>query len=509
MYSMYSKNFSYEELATLYEITNFIISSNDIEKVLKEILNILSEKMNLKRGIISILDKTSNEIFHDTYGFQDPKETIKFKIGEGITGKVIESGEPIGIPRLDKAPFFLDKTGIRKNLNKEELAFICVPIKYQNETIGALSVDMPSKEGEENLQRKIEFLLNVSIRISELVKRRALISENAKLKDIISSKGYAASIIGNSKKIRDVKDEIITVSKSDVSILIFGETGTGKELVAREIHNNSLRKDKPFIVVNCGALPEGVVESELFGHKKGAFTGANENRIGKFEAADGGTIFLDEIGELPLNIQVKLLRVLQEKEITRIGENIPRKVDVRIIAATNRDLEKEISEGRFRSDLYYRLNVFSIFVPPLRERGSDIMLLADYFVQKYSQKTGKIIKRIDTPTIDMLMKYHWPGNVRELENCIERACLVTTDDAIHSHNLPPSLQIKAVKKENDRIGNFDILVQNYEIELITDALKQTNGNQKKAAEILGTTQRIIQYKITKYNIDCNRFKKKK
>lgn len=502
-------DFNYLELLTLYEITNLIISSNDIEKILKETLNILSEKMNLKRGIISILDKQSSEIFHDTYGFDDPKESIKFKIGEGITGKVIESGEPIGVPRLDKAPFFLDKSGIRKNLKKDELAFICVPIKYQNETIGALSVDMPSKEGQENLQKKINFLLNVSNRISEVVKRRALITENTRLKDLITTKGYVASIIGNSKKMREVKEEIITVSKSDISVLITGETGTGKELVAREIHNNSFRKDKPFVVVNCGAIPEGVVESELFGHRRGAFTGANETRIGKFEDAEGGTIFLDEIGELPLNLQVKLLRVLQEKEITRIGENKPIKVNVRVIAATNRDLEKEIAEGRFRSDLYYRLNVFSIFVPPLRERGSDIILLADYFVQKYSQRTGKIIKRIDTPTIDMLMKYHWPGNVRELENCIERACLVTNDDTIHSHNLPPSLQIKTTKKEDEKISNFEILVQNYEIELITDALKQTNGNQKKAAQLLGTTQRIIQYKITKYNIDCERFKKKK
>ncbi len=503
--------FTYLELETLYEITNLIINStdNDIEKILKEILHILSSKMNLQRGIISILDKTNNEIFHDTYGFDDPKETIRFRIGEGITGKVIESGEPIGVPRLDKAPFFLDKTGIRKNLNREELAFICVPIKYHNETIGALSVDMPSKEGEENLNKKIDFLLNVASRISEVVKRRALITENTRLKDLITNKSRDSLIIGNSKKMKELKENIFAVAKSDISVLITGETGTGKELVAKEIHNNSFRKEKPFIAVNCGALPEGVVESELFGHKKGAFTGANETRIGKFEAANEGTIFLDEIGELPFSLQVKLLRVLQEKEITRIGENKPIKVDVRIIAATNKDLEKEVAEGRFRADLYYRLNVFHIFVPPLRERGADIILLADYFVQKYTKRTGKIINRIDTPTIDMLMKYHWPGNVRELENCIERACLITTDDAIHSHNLPPSLQINTTKKEGDRIRNFEILIQNYEKELITDALKETNGNQKKAAELLGTTQRIIQYKITKYGIDYERFKLKK
>ncbi|HOV14484.1 MAG TPA: sigma 54-interacting transcriptional regulator, partial [Spirochaetota bacterium] len=250
------------------------------------------------------------------------------------------------------------------------------------------------------------------------------------------------------------------------------------------------------------------IESELFGHKKGAFTGAISDRIGKFEAANNGTLFLDEIGELSLMLQVKLLRVIQEREITPVGSNNNIKVNVRIIAATNRNLEEEVTKGNFRADLYYRLNVFQLYLPPLRERGSDVILLADYFIKKYSLLQNKTIERIDTPAIDMLMAYHWPGNVRELENCIERACLLAKNNTIHSRDLPPSLQMKSVEDAIKPRGQFEALVRAYEIELITDALKDTHGNQSKAAELLETTKRIIQYKITQYGIDCKRFAKK-
>nr|HPO49298.1 sigma-54 dependent transcriptional regulator [Spirochaetota bacterium] len=268
------------------------------------------------------------------------------------------------------------------------------------------------------------------------------------------------------------------------------------------------RKKRPFITVNCGAIPEGLIESELFGHKKGAFTGAVSDRIGKFEAANNGTLFLDEIGELSMLLQVKLLRAIQEKEVTPVGANNNISVNVRIITATNRNLEEEVAKGNFRADLYYRLNVFQLFLPPLRERGSDIMLLADHFIKKYSNQQNKNIERIDTPAIDMLMAYHWPGNVRELENCIERACLLAKNNAIHSRDLPPSLQMKSVEETLKSRGKFESLVRSYEIELITDALKDAQGNQSKAAELLQTTKRIIQYKISQYNIDCKRFSKK-
>lgn len=503
------KEFSYNELLCLNKLTELILNETDLNTSLKKSLNILSEMMKLKRGIISIFHKDLNEIHHDTYGFDNPEDKIKFAPGEGITGEVVKSGRPIAIPRLDNAPIFLDKTGIRKKLNRKELAFICVPIKYKNETIGAISVDRTVKDKQVDLSQEIKFLSKVANRISEIVKKKSLFLENQQLREMIQKSSPIGTIIGNSKGMRELAYQISLISDKPTSVLITGETGTGKELVAKNIHDLSLRKDKPFITINCGAIPEGLIESELFGHKKGSFTGAVNDRIGKFEAANRGTLFLDEIAELPLTLQVKLLRALQEKEICKIGDNIPVKIDTRIITATNRDLEKEIEKSTFRADLYYRINVFHLYLPPLRERGADIMLLTDYFIKKYSKQLNKKIDRIDTPAIDMLVNYHWPGNVRELENCIERSCLLTNDNVIHSHHLPPSLQMKTTESISKNRGKFESLVKSYEIELITDALKDSNGSQTKAAELLGTTKRVIQYKIDQYNIDYKRFKKKK
>jgi Nif-specific regulatory protein len=502
--------FSYDNLLCLHEINSLVLKELNLDKSLKLTLNILSEKKRLNRGIISVYHKDINEIHHDTFSFDNPEDTIKFSPGEGITGKVVKTGRPIAIPRLDKAPVFLDKSGARKNLNRSELAFICVPIKYKEETIGALSVDRDvSNDDTEDLQEEVFFLESVADIIADIVNKKILMSQNEILKEIIQKSNPIGTIVGNSKPMRDLSYQISLIAESNVSVLITGETGTGKELVAKEIHQLSPRKEGPFITVNCGAIPEGLIESELFGHKKGSFTGAINDRIGKFEAANNGTLFLDEIGELSQLLQVKLLRALQEKEITPVGANIPIKINTRILAATNRNLEEEVANGAFRADLYYRLNVFQLYLPPLRERGADIILLADYFIKKYEKELNKNVERIDTPAIDMLMSYHWPGNVRELENCIERASLLAKDGTIHSRDLPPSLQMKSVESNFKKSGKFESLVRAYEMELITDALKDAGGNQTKAAEFLETTKRIIQYKIDQYGIDYKRFSKGK
>ena len=297
---------------------------------------------------------------------------------------------------------------------------------------------------------------------------------------------------------------IAQVSNSDTTVLIRGDSGTGKELVAHAIHYNSNRSSMPFIRVNCAALPDSVIESELFGHEKGAFTGAFALRKGRFELATGGTIFLDEIGDLTPLLQIRLLRVLQEREFERVGGVRTINVDVRVIAATNRNLEKLIEGENFRQDLYYRLNVFPIHLPALRERKTDILLLADYFVDRYSKAIQKNIRRISTPAIDMLMSYHWPGNVRELENCIERAVLLSTDDVIHGNHLPPTLQT-AEASGTEFKGRLKTTLDSVERELILDALKSSKGNMAETANALGSSERIIGLRVKKYCIDPRRF----
>jgi Nif-specific regulatory protein len=321
----------------------------------------------------------------------------------------------------------------------------------------------------------------------------------------LKDKFRPANIIGSSQAMQDVFDLIAHVAKSDATVLIRGESGTGKELVAHALHYNSNRAEKPFIKVNCAALPETVIESELFGHEKGAFTGAIQTRKGRFELANGGTIFLDEIGDLSPTTQVKLLRALQEKEFERVGGNETIRTNVRIITATNRNLEELLETGTFREDLYYRLNVFPVHIPPLRDRKSDITLLADFFTEKYSNQNSKSIKRITTSAIELLTIYHWPGNVRELENCIERAVLLSTDEVIHGHHLPPTLQ-SAESTGTELHSTLDEALDDLERELILDALKSSKGNMAKSARLLGISERIMGLRVRKHALTPGQFK---
>jgi Nif-specific regulatory protein len=345
-------------------------------------------------------------------------------------------------------------------------------------------------------------------RREESLRRQELEDENLRLRNELEDRFRPENIIGNSNAMRDVYRQIHKVSGSDTTVLIRGESGTGKELVAHAIHYSSKRAKGSFIKVNCAALNENLLESELFGHEKGAFTGAIQNRKGRLEVADGGTLFLDEIGDFAITTQVKLLRVLQERQFERVGSNRTLKTDARIIVATNRNLEKAVEKETFRQELYYRVNVFPIFLPPLRERRDDILLLADYFVEQYSRKMGKDVRRISTPAINMMAAYHWPGNVRELENCIERAVLLSTDDVIHAHHLPPTLQ---TSDASDTIGtgSFKERVNLFERDLIVDALKRCNGSLAAAARDVGSTARIIRYKVRELGIDYRKYRTRK
>ncbi|MCX5636592.1 MAG: sigma-54 dependent transcriptional regulator, partial [Planctomycetota bacterium] len=323
--------------------------------------------------------------------------------------------------------------------------------------------------------------------------------ENVRLRQELKTRFSMHNMVGSSSAMQEVYRLIEQVAGSNATVLIRGESGTGKDLVAHAIHYNSPRVDKPFVKVNCTAMPETLLESELFGHEKGAFTGAVERKVGRFERAHGGTIFLDEMGDFPPSLQIKLLRVIQFKEIERVGGLETIKTNVRIIVATHKNLEEQIKEELFREDLYYRINVFPIYLPPLREHKDDIMLLADYFLEKYVAENNKNITRISTPAIEMLTRYHWPGNVRELENCIERAVLLCDGDVIRSEHLPPSLQmIKKTQPVASR--SMAETIANMERELIVDALKKCGGQQRRTSKELGITERILGYKIKKYNI---------
>jgi len=503
-----------EELSLLFEISQTLDKSLDLRDVVGPLLRTMASKMGMMRGTLTLLNRGTGEIaIEEAYGLSESqRERGRYKLGEGITGQVIQTGKPAVIPRISEEPMFLNRTGARKNLKKRDISFICVPIKLGNEIIGALSVDRlfgdtVSFKEDLRLLSIISLMIGQAVRLRQQMRmeRKQLLEENIQLKEQLKDRFRPANIIGKSKAMQAVYDLIAQVSKSNTSVLIWGESGTGKELVANAIHYNSLRASKPFIKVNCAALPETVIESELFGHEKGSFTGAIGQRKGRFELAHGGSIFLDEVGDLSPATQIKLLRVLQEKEFERVGGITTIKTDVRIIAATNRNLEKFVEEEKFREDLYYRLNVFPIYMPPLRERKTDIPLLVDYFVGKYSKANHKNICRISTPAIDMLMSYHWPGNVRELENCIERAVILSNDDVIHGHHLPPTLQTAEATGTTSG-GNFQETLNNLEREIILDALKSSRGNQTKAARALGLTERLMGLRVKKYKIDPKRFR---
>ncbi|MGC9323370.1 MAG: sigma 54-interacting transcriptional regulator [Desulfomonilia bacterium] len=502
--------FTYDDLEVLHDLARILATPLDLREQLEKVLNELSARTGMNRGMISILDRDTGEAVLDVaHGVDLDGLQVTYKPGEGITGQVAQSGKPMVVKDIGKDSAFLDRTGARRQLNRSELAFICVPIIYDSKVIGVLSADKVAEEVD-NQDYEIQVLSEVSGLIAKAVHMRAIEEENRRLRNILGrSQRPSEDIIGNSKMMREVFGLITQVSDSTTTVLIHGETGTGKELVARAIHRSSPRSGGSFIEVNCAAMPDTLIESELFGHEKGAFTGANQRRHGRFEEANGGTIFLDEVGELSPLAQAKLLRVIQERQFQPLGSTRIVKVNVRIVAATNRDLEQDVATGRFRADLYYRLNVFPIYMPTLRERGSDIILLADYFVEKYSRQFKKTITRISTPAIDALLAYHWPGNVRELENCIERAVLLASGDTIDSVHLPPSLQMKIASPEKKRQGKLASLVNTYERSLIIDALKDAKGNQSQAARLLGTTKRIVQYKIEKYGLDTRRFKPKK
>ncbi|OGC04872.1 sigma-54-dependent Fis family transcriptional regulator [candidate division WOR-1 bacterium RIFOXYA12_FULL_43_27] len=494
-----------KKVKILAEIGNILSSSLDIEKNLPSVLKVLSDSLEMERGTITLVDPFTNELkIEVAQGLtREEKERGKYKIGEGITGKVVESGEPMVVKDIGEEPLFLNRTQARKG----KFAFLCVPIKIGNKVAGALSVDHLFK-GDISYEEDVKLLTIIAAMVGQAVKirelaekdKQAVVAENIQLKQQIKGKYKFGNIVFTSPIMENVLDGARQVAQSQANVLLKGESGTGKELVAAAIHYASPRAERPFIKVACAALPENLLESELFGYERGAFTGAIERKAGRFEMADGGTLFLDEIGDLSHATQVKLLRVLQEKEFERLGGNKSIKVDVRIICATHRNLEKMVKEGKFRSDLFYRINVFPVTIPPLRDRKEDIPLLVAHFTHKYNKENNKKIEGVSRAALDMLIGYDWPGNVRELENVIERAVIVCGKELIGPRDLPGNLSAKdvEVKAEGTTLPK---IVESIEKQKIEEALIKYKS-QRKAAKALGLTERMLGYKVKKYKLSA-------
>jgi Nif-specific regulatory protein len=498
-------------LSTLLEVSQALSGTLNLRSALHRVLEILARHHGTVRSMVTMLQENGELRVEASDGLDAPAHAVRYRLGEGIVGKVVETSRPIVVPRVSREPSFLNRAARRPELPKEELSFVCVPILVNRRAVGALGVDLRYKP-DRDFDRTTKFFSIVASTIAQAVKiqrlieddKRRLVAENTQLRQELREKYDFSNIIGSSGPVRQMYEQMAQVANVNTTVLIRGESGTGKEMVAHAIHYNSPRANKPFVKVSCAALPDSLIESELFGYEKGAFTGAEGRKKGRFELAEGGTLFLDEIGDINLATQVKLLRVLQEREFERLGSTETIKVNVRLLAATNKDLERAIAAGTFREDLYFRLNVFTIFVPPLRERKADLLLLVDHFLEKFSREHRKSIKRISTPAIDMLMSYHWPGNVRELENTLERAVLMCDGQVIHGHHLPPSLQTAEASGTVTRVSLSDA-VAGFEKDLIQDALKTTRGNRAKASRLLDTTERVLNYKVKKYGIDVRRF----
>ncbi len=504
-----------KELTLLSEISQRLIQTKELKNDLSVILELLVRHLDAERSFLTIFNRQNSKIYIEAaYGYSSAQQARgKYDLGEGIIGRVIELARPIVVDKISESNLFLNRTQQElKSKDGKDLTFVCVPIIEESQVTGALGLLRlynPYITKDENLYllSVIGSLISrvVSSKQEQMEELEALRQKNQELQSKLDDGQRPVNIVGNSGKMRDVYSLVNMVAETNSTVLIRGESGIGKELIADAIHYSSKRARNNFVKVNCSALPDSLIESELFGHEKGAFTGADSRRKGRFELADGGTIFLDEIGDIPLSTQVKILRILQQREFERLGGTETIKVDVRIVAATNRNLEEAIEKGEFREDLFYRINVFPLYIPSLRERRDDIPLLVDHFIEKFNKRNGTSVKRITTSALNMLMIYSWPGNIRELENCIERACILTTDDVIHSYNLPPSLQTADSSNTQAR-GGLMYTVEQVEKQLIREALTSTKGNIAKAAELLSVTERMLGTRVKKYEIEAWRFK---
>ena len=531
-----SSSYSDHELSILSQVGHVLSSTLELRDAFASIMQILIEKLHMLRGSLVLLDESIGRLrIEAAVGFsQEEVDRGTYALGEGVTGNVVATGRARVIPDIRNEPDFLNRTFSRDLARLETaISFMCIPIKIEGRTAGALSVDK-AYVNEEELASDQQFLtivaafLSQAIQLNRIVLRQKeqLLEENRILRAQVRDRYRFENIIGDSPAMHEVFATVGQVANSRATVLLLGETGTGKEMIAKAIHYNSPRKERPFIRVNCGALSGTLLESELFGHVKGSFTGAIRDKIGRFEAADGGTIFLDEIGTLEPQLQVKLLRVLQEREFERVGDTQTVKADVRVIAATNVDLQEEVARQKFREDLFYRLNVVSIYLPPLRNRREDIPRLIDYFLDKYNSINGRSLKRISREMLSVLLRYPWPGNVRELENAIERAVVLSSGEDFTEDLLPLSVKMFAAQRRQNQASEsietltrrladqaiadyelregeiYQLLMDQVEHAVIDRALAKCGGVKTKAADFLGINRNTLNKKVKDLNIEA-------
>ena len=538
-----------QELDILEKISQILSSGVELGEVFQRATALLSDRMSIERAALCLWDDTIEQarIIAAVGMSKDEMQRGRYALGEGVTGQVLADGLAQIIPDVSRHSDFLNRTGARElpdeggaqvkqsaaaHASGEAISFICVPIREGDRVVGAMSVDKPFVDdlrlaADARLLTIIAGSIGQTIRIHHLMQNEKdkLLAENQELRANLHSKYKFDNIIGSSPAMLELLSTIAQVAPSRATVLLLGETGVGKELIAKAIHYNSPRKDKPLIRINCGALSHQLLESELFGHVKGAFTGAIKDKIGRFEAADGGSIFLDEIGTLDMQLQVKLLRVLQEREFERVGDHRTVKVDVRVIAATNLDLQEEVRKGSFREDLYYRLDVVSMNIPSLRVRREDIPRLIDYFLDRYNKENARNLHKISRDVLNTLLRYPWPGNVRELENTIERAVVLSsgedfTEDLlslqvrmfaqqVRGTSSDESLEALANKIAKHAIAEFggnegevyDMVVGEIERQLITEALEHNGGVKTRTADYLGINRNTLNKKVKDFGIE--------
>jgi len=500
-------------LAVARDIAQMLADRAELKPALKHALHLLAAEssVGIAGGAVLVLGDRSGEVdISVTFGSSAPRprNVPAAAVSPSVADQVLQQVRPLVVPRAARNDG--SRPTLAKSVPARELSLVAAPILLGGRAVGVLSLDYVFAP-DRDLHRALGYVTLLAASVAQAVAstrrmadRQRVNDEISGLRDRILEHADFPQLVGTSAPLGEVQTQVAQVASSDTTVLLRGESGTGKGLIAQAIHHNSPRARKPLVTVSCAALPADLIESELFGYEAGAFTGAHGTKRGRLELANGGTLFLDEVGELSPAVQVKLLRVLQQREFERLGGTETIALNVRVLAATNRNLEKAIASGEFREDLYYRLNVFSIFVPPLRDRKADILLLADHFLERFAREHHKNVRRISTPAIDMLASYHWPGNVRELSNAIERAVVLCDGGVVHAHHLPPTLQ---TAESSGTITNQSLqeMVGAVEKDAIQDALKQARGNRATAARLLRTTRRIFNYKVKNYGIDWRRF----